>query len=87
MTAAMPPARDEVPDYMAAVRRLTAEARRLRAELATQSKEHKRQVRALEVQLYEGLAPELAVLNRELRRWRDRALAAEGRLASLRRSA
>jgi hypothetical protein len=82
-----PLAYDQVPDYQGAVKRLTAENKRLMAEMARQSAAGKRRIRQLEAQLYEGLAPELAVLGREMRRWRDRALAAEGRLANLRRNA
>ena len=85
MNSATPPAVDQKPDYQGAVRRLTAENKRLRQELADQAHAHKKEIRKLEAQLRERLTPEITVLRRELRRWRDRAVAAESRLANLRR--
>jgi hypothetical protein len=76
-----------LPPYQYAVKRLTAENRRLRAELAALERAHKRETRVLRAQLDEGLTPELTALRRQERHWRERAVRAEGRLASARRSA
>ena len=76
---------DEVPDYQGAVKRLTTENRRLLAEISSLKAGHAREVRQLKVQLWEGLAPEMAAAKSELRHWRVRALSAEARLAETRR--
>jgi hypothetical protein len=65
--------------YRNAVKRLTAENLRLRETLRVEETKHCAEVNALTAQLAEGLTPELLVLRREVRRWRDRALAAEAR--------
>jgi hypothetical protein len=72
--------------YQYAIRQLTAENKRLRRELATIKLMHQRITRKLRAERDEGLSPELAALRRELQHWRQRAVAAEGRLASVRRS-
>jgi hypothetical protein len=65
--------------YQEAVQRLTSENRRLREALGKEEANHKQDVKVLRAQLREGLSPELMVLRREIRQWRERALAAEGR--------
>lgn len=72
--------------YQYAVRKLTAENKELRQQISALKTTHRQQERKLRAQLDEGLTPELAVLRRELRHWRQRAQVAEGRLASVKRS-
>lgn len=70
--------------YQDAVKRLLAENRSLRAELATERKRHREDVRVLKAQLREGLSPELLALRRQMQKWRTRATVAEGRLSETR---
>lgn len=65
--------------YPAAVKRLKVQNDDLTMELQRVEAARKREVKALRAQLREGLSPELLVLRREIRQWRERALAAEGR--------
>jgi len=84
MTAA--PDDGTIPSYQYAVTRLTAENKDLRRQLAEMSAAHRVENRKLRAQLAEGVTPELTELRRETRHWRERAITAEGRLASIRRS-
>ena len=73
----------DIAPYQEAVRRLTAETAELHERLAERDTAHREDFRRLTAQLHEGLTPELLALRSELRNWRQRALAAEGRLANL----
>jgi hypothetical protein len=73
--------------YQAAVKRLTAENKRLQELVDSERRRHHTEVAALAAQLREGLSPELIVLRRELSRWRQRAISAEARLKEKRKGA
>lgn len=63
----------EIEAYKHNVRKLTEENKELRDALAKEQASHREEVRALRAQLAEGLSPEIAALERELNRQRDRA--------------
>lgn len=69
--------------YREAIKRLTAENKKLRGQLAAQKVESGKTIQSMKAQLREGLSVEVLVLRRELQRQRDRADAAEGRLSQL----
>lgn len=73
--------------YREAVKRLTAQNRELRELYEAAQRARVAEVKALKAQLREGLTPELIALRKEVTHWRDRAVTAEGRLLSERRSA
>jgi hypothetical protein len=70
--------------YREAVRRLTAEAKELRTQLTEVQRIHAQEIREMKAQLNEGISPELVVMRRQLAGWKNRALAAEGRLTEKR---
>jgi hypothetical protein len=80
------PAEASLASYQYAVRKLTAENKELRQQLTAAKVAHQREARRLRAQRDEGLTPEIAALRRQLRHWRERAVAAEGRLANVKRS-
>jgi chromosome segregation ATPase len=82
-----PSSASQLDAYQEAVRRLTAENRELNQKLGEVRRAHRQEIRTLEAHLNEGFSPELVTLRRELRKWKDRAHAAEGRLTEMRRSA
>jgi len=67
--------------YQRKLRDLIAENRELRARLDAKDERHAREIRALRVQVDEGVSPALRVAQEEARQQRDRAQAAEQRLA------
>lgn len=81
----MPPDKPSIEAYRDAVKRLTAENKQLTDELRQEQQRRMQEVGLVTTQLNEGLAPELLVLRRELRSWRERALAAEERLREMRK--
>lgn len=80
------PALTSVDTYQAAVARLTTQVRGYRTRLHALQAQHRRDVAALEVQLREGLTPELIALRKTVSQWRSRALAAEARLKESKRT-
>jgi hypothetical protein len=75
----------EIAVYQDAVKRLTAENKALRKQLADAVQSHGQEVGLLKAQLNEGLTPELIVLRGELKKWKNRAIVAERRLADIKR--
>jgi hypothetical protein len=81
----MPPDKPSIEVYRDAVKRLTAEIKQFQDELWQERQRRTQEVGLVTTQLNEGISPELLVLRRELRSWRERALAAEGRLREIRK--
>lgn len=77
---------ESIDTYRQAVKRLTDEKKALQVELAEARRAHKQEVRKLRAQISEGVSAELVVARRELGRWKQRAQAAEQRLAEKRRN-
>lgn len=76
---------DTPPHYQEAVRRLTAELKGCKRQLAESDKLHGEELRILRAQLNEGLTPEVIQLRKDVSTWRRRAQAAEARLREARK--
>src|SRR5690606_29307244 len=71
--------RSELATYQDAIKRLTGENSKLKADLAASKAAHQKDVRALRSQLREGLTPEILALREQVERQADRAQSAVGR--------
>lgn len=73
----------EIEMYRKNVARLTGENKKLRDRLDEKDRNHRAETRRLRAERDEGLSPQVAVLQREVVAAKDRAQAAEQRLAHL----
>lgn len=73
----------EIASYQDRVKWLHSENQRLGQALQVEQGQRRCEVQKLRAQLNEALSPELLALRRELRKWRTRAHAAEGRIAAM----